>query len=154
MATRVSGAEGSAGDGVRVDRAPSDPSRWPGLRPPHAAPSTERVAARRPDSNPLPGGAFETQRSDGLAMKGVIFLVRLGRDERGIVTVEIALAIALFALVAAGGFFVFGGALAAFFEDIGIGFSDGNIVNPLDSLAPNTFPDPCEEGGTNCGSDP
>ncbi len=35
------------------------------------------------------------------------FLVRLGKDESGIETVEIALAIALFALVAAGGYFIF-----------------------------------------------
>ncbi len=79
------------------------------------------------------------------------FLFRLCQEESGIETVEIALAIALFALVSAGGFFVFGGALAAFLQVLVTGFSE----NPLDSLtAGGGFPDPCEKGGTNCGNDP
>ncbi len=59
------------------------------------------------------------------------FLVRLGKDESGIETVEIALAIALFALVAAGGYFIFGTALANFFELLGAGFTGIELPTPL-----------------------
>ncbi len=62
------------------------------------------------------------------------FLVRLGKDESGIETVEIALAIALFALVAAGGYFIFGTALANFFTLLGSGFDGVTLPAPLVAL--------------------
>ncbi len=66
------------------------------------------------------------------------FLVRLGKDESGIETVEIALAIALFALVAAGGYFIFGTALATFFTNLGTGFDGVSLPGPLSALGGST----------------
>lgn len=57
--------------------------------------------------------------------------------ERGSHTTEMALAIALFALVAGFGFYAFGEALANFFADLGTEFTNaGNMIpqfgiNPL-----------------------
>ena len=65
------------------------------------------------------------------------FLIRFARDEKGSHTTEMALAIALFALVAGFGFFAFGDALADFFVNLGNSFSNANLaipdfgVNPL-----------------------
>ncbi len=66
------------------------------------------------------------------------FLVRLGKDEIGIETVEIALAIALFALVAAGGYFIFGTALANFFTLLAGGFGGITLPGPLQALGGST----------------
>ena len=65
------------------------------------------------------------------------FLVRLAKREDGSHTTEMALAIALFALVAGFGFFAFGDALADFFVSLGESFSQASLavpdfgVNPL-----------------------
>ena len=65
------------------------------------------------------------------------FLVRFAKDEGGSHTTEMALAIALFALIAGFGFFAFGDALADFFSKLGTSFQQaGNMipgfgVNPL-----------------------
>jgi Flp pilus assembly pilin Flp len=48
-----------------------------------------------------------------------IFLSRLTRNERGSHTTELALAVALFALIAGFGFFALGDALADFFTAVG-----------------------------------
>jgi Flp pilus assembly pilin Flp len=64
-------------------------------------------------------------------------LIRFAKDERGSHTTEMALAIALFALIAGFGFFAFGDALADFFAKLGDEFQNaGNMipsfgVNPL-----------------------
>ncbi len=90
-------------------------------------------------------------------MNVVGFLRRLGEDEDGIEAVEVALAITIFALVAAGGFFAFGGSLVTFFEGTGIGFSEGGIENPLDLPDSDTVPDqeefstPCTVQSGDCG---
>jgi Flp pilus assembly pilin Flp len=65
------------------------------------------------------------------------FLRRFVMDERGSHTTEMALAIALFALIAGFGFFAFGDALADFFSKLGDEFANaGNMIpsfgtNPL-----------------------
>ena len=65
------------------------------------------------------------------------FFLRFAKDERGSHTTEMALAIALFALIAGFGFFAFGDALADFFNKLGTEFANaGNMipsfgVNPL-----------------------
>jgi len=65
------------------------------------------------------------------------FFLRFAKDERGSHPTEMALAIALFALIAGFGFFAFGDALADFFVRLGIGFQNaGNMIptfneNPL-----------------------
>ncbi len=65
------------------------------------------------------------------------FLRRLAKDEYGSHTTEMALAIALFALIAGFGFFAFGDALADFFNKLGTEFQNaGNMIpsfgeNPL-----------------------
>ena len=58
------------------------------------------------------------------------FLLRFAKDERGSHTTEMALAIALFALVAGFGFFAFGDALADFFVRLGGEFSNAAIAMP------------------------
>ncbi len=58
------------------------------------------------------------------------FLLRFAKDERGSHTTEMALAIALFALVAGFGFFAFGDALADFFVRLGAEFSNAAIAMP------------------------
>ena len=65
------------------------------------------------------------------------FLLRFAKDEHGSHTTEMALAIALFALIAGFGFFAFGDALADFFNKLGDSFTQaGNMIpsfgaNPL-----------------------
>ena len=65
------------------------------------------------------------------------FFLRFAKDESGSHTTEMALAIALFALIAGFGFFAFGDALADFFQGLAASFSQaGNMVpsfgvNPL-----------------------
>ena len=67
------------------------------------------------------------------------FFMRFANDERGSHTTEMALAIALFALIAGFGFFAFGDALADFFNKLGESFSQagdmipGFGVNPLNN---------------------
>jgi Flp pilus assembly pilin Flp len=58
------------------------------------------------------------------------FLLRFAKDERGSHTTEMALAIALFALIAGFGFFAFGEALAEFFQRLGNEFSSANLAVP------------------------
>ncbi len=63
------------------------------------------------------------------------FLIRLAKDEDGSHTTEMALAIALFALVAGFGFFTFGDALADFFVQLGSNFPQ-NVVTPQFGVNP------------------
>lgn len=57
-------------------------------------------------------------------------LGRLWRYEQGSHTTEMALAIALFALVAGFGFFAFGDALADFFVNLGASFANAALAVP------------------------
>ncbi len=59
-----------------------------------------------------------------------IFLSRLTRNERGSHTTELALAVALFALIAGFGFFALGDALAGFFAAIGDTIRGGMGIFP------------------------
>ena len=63
-------------------------------------------------------------------------LYRFARDERGSHTTEMALAIALFALIAGFGFFVFGDALADFFAGLGSSFSQAGDMSPQFNVNP------------------
>jgi len=57
------------------------------------------------------------------------FFLRFAKDERGSHPTEMALAIALFALIAGFGFFAFGDALADFFNKLGNEFRNaGNMI--------------------------
>ncbi len=55
------------------------------------------------------------------------FAIRMARDERGSHTIEVALSIGLFALIAGFGFFTFGDALAEFFAVFGGGLDENTI---------------------------
>jgi Flp pilus assembly pilin Flp len=66
------------------------------------------------------------------------FLIRLAKDEDGSHTTEMALAIALFALVAGFGFFTFGDALADFFVSLGGSFDAANLAVPAFGVDPLT----------------
>jgi Flp pilus assembly pilin Flp len=66
------------------------------------------------------------------------FLIRLAKDEDGSHTTEMALAIALFALVAGFGFFTFGDALADFFVGLGGHFDSANLAVPAFGVDPLT----------------
>ena len=66
------------------------------------------------------------------------FLSRLATDEEGSHTTEMALAIALFALVAGFGFFTFGDALADSFVSLGSNFSGNNLAVPAFGQNPLT----------------
>jgi Flp pilus assembly pilin Flp len=57
-------------------------------------------------------------------------LIRWALDERGSNTVEMALALALFTLVAGFGFFAFGDALADFFVKVGTEFKNAALRIP------------------------
>ena len=63
-------------------------------------------------------------------------LYRFARDERGSHTTEMALAIALFALIAGFGFFAFGDALADFFARLGSSFSQAGDMIPQFNVNP------------------
>ena len=71
-------------------------------------------------------------------MKVGFFLVRLVENEEGSHTTEMALAIALFALVAGFGFFTAGDALADFFVTMGRNFDSNTIVAPAFGVNPLT----------------
>jgi Flp pilus assembly pilin Flp len=58
------------------------------------------------------------------------FLSRFAKDEGGSHTTEMALAIALFALVAGFGFFAYGDALADFFFKLGSSFAQAGEMVP------------------------
>ena len=70
------------------------------------------------------------------------FFLRFAKDEGGSHTTEMALAIALFALIAGFGFFAFGDALADFFTGLGASFRQagdmvpGFGVNPIGNPVP------------------
>ena len=64
------------------------------------------------------------------------FLIRLAKDEDGSHTTEMALAIALFALVAGFGFFTFGDALADFFVTLGSKFNANTLAVPAFGVNP------------------
>ncbi len=66
------------------------------------------------------------------------FLIRLAKDEDGSHTTEMALAIALFALVAGFGFFTFGDALADFFVSLGANFDANTLAVPAFGTNPLT----------------
>ncbi len=66
------------------------------------------------------------------------FLTRLRKDEQGSHTTEMALAIALFALVAGFGFFTYGDALADFFVAMGRNFDGNTIMMPAFGTNPLT----------------
>jgi Flp pilus assembly pilin Flp len=57
-------------------------------------------------------------------------VIRFAKDESGSHTTEMALAIALFALIAGFGFFAFGDALADFFFDLGTEFQNAGDNAP------------------------
>ncbi len=57
-------------------------------------------------------------------------LTRLVRDSEGSHTTEMSLALALFALVAGFGFFIFGDALADFFVTTGANFDTDTLALP------------------------
>ena len=59
------------------------------------------------------------------------FLLRLAKDERGTHTMEVALSIALFALIAGFGFFAFGGSLADMFDGIGTMSPGADTLPPV-----------------------
>ncbi len=65
-------------------------------------------------------------------------LTRLAKDEDGSHTTEMALAIALFALVAGFGFFTYGDALADFFVAMGNNFDANTIMMPAFGVNPLT----------------
>ena len=58
------------------------------------------------------------------------FWFSLAKGEEGSHTTEMALAIALFALIAGFGFFIFGDALADFFVALGQNFSNSTLAVP------------------------
>jgi Flp pilus assembly pilin Flp len=64
------------------------------------------------------------------------FLLHYARDERGSHSTEMALAIALFALIAGFGFFAFGDALADFFVKLGENFSQAGDMVPAFNTNP------------------
>jgi len=66
------------------------------------------------------------------------FLRRFASDERGCHTTEMALAIALFALIAGFGFFAFGDALADFFGKLGSSFAQAGDMIPGFGVNPMT----------------
>ncbi len=66
-------------------------------------------------------------------------MIRLITDERGSHTTELALAISLFALIAAFGFFFFGEALANFFKDLGTEFNTNTLKMPPIGDCPTGF---------------
>jgi Flp pilus assembly pilin Flp len=66
------------------------------------------------------------------------FIRRFAMDERGSHTTEMALAIALFALIAGFGFFAFGDALADFFNRLGSSFSQAGDMVPGFNVNPMT----------------
>jgi Flp pilus assembly pilin Flp len=75
------------------------------------------------------------------------FLRRLAKDERGSHTTEMALAIALFALIAGFGFFAFGDALATFFFDLGVQFQNaGNNVPDFNTPPSGATPSQLRRG--------
>ncbi len=71
-------------------------------------------------------------------MQLYLFLTRLAKDEDGSHTTEMALAIALFALVAGFGFFTFGDALADFFVALGANFDANTLAVPAFGTNPLT----------------
>ena len=64
------------------------------------------------------------------------FFLRFAKDERGSHTTEMALAIALFALIAGFGFFAFGDALADFFAKLGSSFTQAGDMIPQFNVNP------------------
>jgi Flp pilus assembly pilin Flp len=68
----------------------------------------------------------------------LVFICRLAKDERGSHTTEMALAIALFALIAGFGFFAFGDALADFFNKLGSSFAQAGEMIPSFGVNPLT----------------
>ena len=64
------------------------------------------------------------------------FFLRFAKDERGSHTTEMALAIALFALIAGFGFFAFGDALADFFNKLGTSFQQAGDMIPAFGVNP------------------
>ena len=69
-------------------------------------------------------------------VKARAFVTRLMRNERGSHTTELALAIALFALIAGFGFFTYGDALADFFVALGGKFGTDKIMFPQFGVNP------------------
>ncbi len=65
-------------------------------------------------------------------------MIRLITDERGSHTTELALAISLFALIAAFGFFFYGEALAEFFQALGGKFDVNTLAIPEFGVDPLT----------------
>ena len=65
-----------------------------------------------------------------------VFFLRFAKDERGSHTTEMALAIALFALIAGFGFFAFGDALADFFNNLGTEFQNAGKMIPAFGVNP------------------
>ena len=74
-------------------------------------------------------------------------LRRLKRTEDGVTAIEYGLISALIAVVIIAAVTMVGTELTRTFDTVAGSFPSSAEGDP------NDFPDPCEEGGTNCGSD-
>jgi len=74
----------------------------------------------------------------------------LRRSESGVTSIEYALIGSLISIVIIGAVLAVGQTLTDTFEFIADAFRSESGVDDGDSG--NKFPDPCEEGGTNCGN--
>lgn len=78
-------------------------------------------------------------------MLGFGSLSRLLRSESGVTAIEYGLIGSLIAVVIVAAVTMVGVQLTGTFNTVAAGFSSVNEADP------NKFPDPCEEGGSNCG---
>jgi len=82
---------------------------------------------------------------------------RLLRTEDGVTAIEYGLIAALIAVVIIGAVTMVGTELTRTFDTVAGSFPSSAETDPAETdpaeTDPNEFPDPCEEGGTNCGSD-
>ncbi len=79
-------------------------------------------------------------------------LRRLLRTEDGVTAIEYGLISALVAVVIIAAVTMVGTELTRTFDTVAGSFPSSAETDPAEG-DPNDFPDPCEEGGTNCGSD-
>jgi Flp pilus assembly pilin Flp len=64
------------------------------------------------------------------------FLTRIYKDQRGAHVVEMSLAVGLFALIAAFGYFAFGDSLADYYDVLGFEFGNSSTFLGPDFVAP------------------
>ena len=83
-------------------------------------------------------------------------LRRFHRANEGVTAIEYALLGSLLAVVIIGGVTMAGGELKYTFEALTNSIADVNVTVSGDSSGSdeegNDFPDPCEQGGSNCGN--